>query len=195
MARITRTQQKQQRVNSSLQDWLELSDCLVTDLVSSWDGMLALTGDLNVDLLRPNAPDAVRLLELLDAVNLKQIVSKATRITRRSEMLLDHIITNLPQQVTHIDVIHSLMISDHDVPYACLNVNINRFVPRYKYIRHEKSFDQNTFTKDFAELLLSVIYSSDDPDEQLEMLSKLFRECIGQQGFPAPQPHRSKNFI
>ena len=58
--------------------------------------MLALTGDLTVDLLQPNAPDAVRFLELLDAVNLKQIVTKATRITGRSETLLDHIITNLP---------------------------------------------------------------------------------------------------
>lgn len=37
---------------------MELFKCLVTDLVSSWDGMIALTGDLNVDLLRPNAPDA-----------------------------------------------------------------------------------------------------------------------------------------
>ena len=159
-------------------DWLELFECLVTDLVSSWDGMLALTGDLNVDLLRPNAPDAVRFLELLDAVNLKQIVTKATHITRRSETLLDHIITNLPRQVIHTNVIRGLMISDHDAPYACLNVRVNRFVPRYKYIRHEKNFDQNAFTRDFAELPLSVIYSSDDPDEQLEMLSKLFRECI-----------------
>ena len=99
-------------------DWLELFECLVTDLVSSWDGMLALTGDLNMDLLRPNAPDAVRFLELLDAVNLKQIVTKATRITRRSETLLDHIITNLPRQVTHTDVIRGLMIRDHDAPYA-----------------------------------------------------------------------------
>ena len=140
--------------------------------------MLALTGDLNVDLLRPNAPDAVRFLELLDAANLKQIVTKATRITRRSETLLDHITTNLPRQVAHTDVIRGLMISDHDAPYACLNVRVNRFVPRYKYIRHEKNFDQNAFTRDFAELPLSVIYSSDDPDEQLEMLSKLFRECI-----------------
>ena len=83
------------------------------------------------------------------------------------------------------------MISDHDAPYACLNVRVNRFVPRYKYIRHEKNFDQNAFTRDFAELPLSVIYSRDDPDEQLEMLSKLFRECIDRQarGFPALQPH------
>ena len=70
------------------------------------------------------------------------------------------------------------MISDHDAPYACLNVRVNRFVPQHKYIRHGKNFDENAFTKDFAELPLSVIYSSDDPDEQLEMLSKLFGECI-----------------
>ena len=159
-------------------DWLELFECLITDLVSSWDGMLALTGDLSEDLLRPNAPDAVRFLELFDAINLKQTVTKATRITRRSETLLDHIITNLPRQVTHTDVIRGLMISDHDAQYACLNVRVNRFAPRYKYVRHEKNFDQNAFTKGFAELPLSVIYSSDDPDEQLEMLSKLFCKCI-----------------
>jgi len=71
-------------------------------------------------LLRPNAPDAVRFLELLDAINLKQIVTKATRITRRSETLLDHIITNLPHQVTHTDVIRGLMTSDHEAPSRCM---------------------------------------------------------------------------
>lgn len=109
---------------------------------------------------------------------MKQIGTKATRITRRSEKLLDHIITNLPRQGTHTDVIRGLMICDHDARYACLNVPVNRFVPRYKYIRHEKNLGQNAFTRDFAELPLSVIYSSDDPNEQLEILSKLSRECI-----------------
>ena len=71
------------------------------------------------------------------------------------------------------------MISDHDVPYVCINVRITRFVPRYKFIRNEKNFNAHAFIEDFEQLPLSIVYSTDDPDMQVGLLSSLIRECIG----------------
>ena len=71
------------------------------------------------------------------------------------------------------------MISDHDVPYVCINVRITRFVPRYKFIRNEKNFNADAFIEDFEQLPLSIVYSTDDPDMQVGLLSSLIRECIG----------------
>ena len=77
-----------------------------------------------------------------------------------------------------LGVISSLMISDHDARYVCINVRITRFVPRYKFIRDEKNFNADAFIEDFEQLPLSIVYSTEDPDMQVDLLSSLIRECI-----------------
>jgi hypothetical protein len=111
-------------------------------------------------------------------MNLDQLVTKATRIAKTSATLIDHMITNMPSQVTRCDVLTNLMISDHDAPYACLNVRTTRFIPRFKFIRHEKSFDEVTFCHDFEQLPPSIVYSTNDPDTQVELLTYLTCECL-----------------
>ena len=65
-------------------------------------------------------------------------------------------------------VIPTSIVSDHDAPFACINVCVNRYQPRYKYIRNMKIFDEQEFISDLDSLPLNIVYSSDDPDEQLE---------------------------
>ena len=143
-----------------------------------WDGTLLLTCDLNVDLQQPDIHATKRYSDILKTMSLQQLVSKPTRTTQHSSTLIDHIITNIPNQVTHTDIISSLMISDLDAPYVCINVRITRFVPRYKFIRNEKNFNADAFIEDFERLPLSIVYSTEDPDMQVDLLSSLIRECI-----------------
>ena len=143
-----------------------------------WDGTLLLTCDLNVDLQQPDIHATKRYSDILKTMSLQQLVSKPTRTTQHSSTLVDHIITNIPNQVTHTDIISSLMISDLDARYVCINVRITRFVPRYKFIRNEKNFNADAFIEDFERLPLSIVYSTEDPDMQVDLLSSLIRECI-----------------
>ena len=159
-------------------DWLELFESLLSDLSVAWDGMLAVTGDINLDLFCPTKPRVRKYLDILDSLNLTQHVTKATRTTLHSETLIDHIITNMPQRVTHTDVIPCPHISDYDAPYICLNVRVTRFMPRYKYIRDERNLDLDAFKQEFEQLPLSLVYSTNDPEMQLDLLNTLIRECI-----------------
>ena len=98
--------------------------------------------------------------------------------TNVSATLIDHIVSNYPNRITHTDVLPCALVSDHDEPYVCINVRTERFQPRFKYIRNEKTFDPVAFQNDFSTLPLSLIYSYDDPNEQLDVLEKLFNECL-----------------
>ena len=49
---------------------------------------------------------------------------------------------------------------------------------RYKFIRDIRNFNPDVFKENFPTLPLSVIYYSDDPDEQLESLNTLISECL-----------------
>ena len=75
-------------------EWIQAFEDLMNDIVASWDGILLLAGDVNVDMLRPHKPDVKRYTGVLNSLNLKQVVTKATRTTRSSRTLIDHVITN-----------------------------------------------------------------------------------------------------
>ena len=99
------------------------------------------------------------------------MVTVPTRVTSSSRTLIDHIITNQPSTITYTGVIPCGIVSDHDGPFACINVRVPRYQPRYKYVRNLKNFDEEAFLADFAQLPLSLIYASDDPDEQLGIIN------------------------
>ena len=79
-------------------------------------------------------------------------------------------------------MIPTAIVSDHDAPFACINVRVDRFQPRYKFIRNLKKLNEQDFINDFHALPLSIIYSSDDPDEQLGYFNNLFSECLEKHG-------------
>ena len=78
----------------------------------------------------------------------------------------------------HSDILHTDEISEHDMPYAILNVKKERYEQRYKYIRSEKDLDINSYVSDFRELPLNLVYAFDEPDDQVTILNKLILDCI-----------------
>ena len=41
-----------------------------------------------------------------------------------------------------------------------------------------KTFDEQEFISDLDTLLLNIVYSSDDPEEQLEYFNSMFKDCL-----------------
>ena len=148
--------------------WLECFEDLLSHITSTWDGMVVRTGDINFDLIGRLDSLVTRYINTLDMFGLEQIVTKPTRVTRTSRTLIYYIITNYPMRISVTDVIPTSIVSDHDAPFACINVRVNRYQPRYKYIRNMKTFDEQEFISDLNTLPLNIVYSSDDPEEQLD---------------------------
>ena len=159
-------------------DWLQAFDALLGDISISWDGLLLITGDFNVNLFDQASSMTRQYANILDSFNLIQHVTKPTRTTKSSATLIDHIITNMPQCVTHTDVLPCPLISDHDAPYCTLNIRISRYAPRYKFIRNEKQFNENAFVEDFSTIPIQVPYALEDPDEKVKILQTLIQECL-----------------
>ena len=105
-------------------------------------------------------------------------MDKPTRTIRQSETLIDHIISNCPQSVKFINVLPCSTISDHDAPYACIDIRVRRFAPTFKYIRNERQFNEESYVEDCANLPLSVVYALEDPNEKLDVFSGLILQCI-----------------
>ena len=79
----------------------------------NWDGLLILTGDMNIDLLQEKNQIVRQYDELLQSLNLHQHVKKPTRVTNVSATyaLIDHIVANYPNRITHTDVLSCALVT------------------------------------------------------------------------------------
>ena len=165
----------------STSDRLERLETLLGHLTANWDGLLILTGDMNIDMLQPANSLTIQYQATLDVLGLQQMLKQPTRITKTSKTLTDHVVTNYPHRIKNTGVIRCSTVSDHDGIFACANVRVPRFQPRYKYIRNEKCFDENAFKHDFFTLTLSIVYAVESPNEMVDLLNTLIVECLHRQ--------------
>ena len=137
-----------------------------------------ITGDFNLDLLCTSKPEVLQYCDILEQFNLTQIVNKPTRITLNRASLIDHIILSDPAICKHTDVLPCPHISDHDGPYAVLNVRLLRFQPRLKYIREEKHLNIEQYVSDMSYLPFSLIYAFEDVETKLDIFNSFILDCI-----------------
>ncbi len=111
-------------------EWLQKIEDLLSEIVASWDSLLILTGDVNINMLRPDKSDVKHYIEVLDSLNMKprQVVTKATRTTKSTMTLIDHVVINLPKCVTYTEALPCPLVSDHDAPYITVNARVMRFI-------------------------------------------------------------------
>ena len=100
------------------------------------------------------------------------------RSTYRDKWVIDHISTNIPNNVIATGVIPTPDVSDHDMPYIIVNIRLSSFEARFKYIRSVKSFCSEDFLRDVSKLSFSLVYAVDDPEEKISILNHLVRTCI-----------------
>ena len=72
--------------------WLDKFDDLLCTVMTSWDGLLPVTGDINICLLdsKPNMSNIERQYrDLLESLNLTQHITRPTTVTRTTKSLTD----------------------------------------------------------------------------------------------------------
>lgn len=124
--------------------WLDCFESLLGHLTVSWDGMLILTDDVNIDMLSPLYYLTKKYQTILDVFGLTQVMTHPTRITKTTKTLVDHLNISYPQKVTDTGIVLCSIISDHDAIYTCINVCLPRFQPQFKHIRDMKNFKEES---------------------------------------------------
>ena len=156
--------------------WCEKFDNLMTQVYAKWNGIIVVTGDFNINLNSQNNSKEL-YCHTLKTFNISQHITKPTR---KNLSLIDHISSNIPDNLIQQGVIPTDEISDHDLPYVVLNIRKQRFEPRFKYIRNEKHLDMNAYLKDVSQIPFSILYGLDDPNEKLSIFNELILNCINE---------------
>ena len=87
------------------------------DKIDAENKELYILGDVNCNLLpEASAQNSSYVTNIFDIYGLSQLITEPTRVTPVSKTLIDVCITNSPEKVTHLGVIH-LWISDHSLVF------------------------------------------------------------------------------
>ena len=120
-----------------------------------------ILGDFNINLLISEEKKAVstmikRYKEFCSLHGLKQLIVNATRITKNSSSLLDHILTNSQDRVSQSGIIQ-MSLSDHQIIYC------TRKITRIVYNKH-KTVKMRSLKNYNKEIFIEALINSNIPD-------------------------------
>lgn len=113
------------------------------------------------------------------------MVSQPTRVTPTSSTLIDHIYTNMEENVNHVSV-SKISISDHYVIFGNrkLNFSIGKHCHQTISYRSFKHFDEHAFIQDLLLVPLGVTQSFNNVDEMVEIWNSLFLDVVNKHSPP-----------
>ena len=102
-------------------------------------------------------------------VHTYQFSCQIIKPTRKGKKLIDNVSSNIcKNKILYSNLSPWPTISDHDAPYITVNIPINKYELRHKFIQNLKHFDLETYINDFKTLLFGNVFSFNETDIQLE---------------------------
>ena len=119
-----------------------------------FESLLKQAGDINCNFLQDSRDSyTTRLINIMEAYQLTQVISEPTRITSTTSTLINLFITNNTESIVHSGV-YPLSITEHNLIFAIRKIGIPRRSPRYFETRKFKKFNANAFLLDIQNYYL-----------------------------------------
>ena len=138
-------------------------------------------GDTNIDVsIGTSITQAKTYQDMLLGLDLKNLISRPTRITNTSETILDHVITNLSYDSVRSGIVVS-DITDHLPVFGLFNLPVKQKYFRPQYYRSFKSCRRNFLSEVFSEgvsLLNLGTLSEFDPDDYLVNVINIINDSV-----------------
>ena len=119
-----------------------------------------ILGDLNCNLLQEkalfNVPTS-KLNSIYELYQLSQLINEPTRVTLTTSSLIDHVVTNTPEKISHSGVVHT-GISDHSLIYAVRKISHFQKSNDFVEIKNMKNFNENNFVNELLDQHWECIY-------------------------------------
>lgn len=135
-----------------------------------------VVGDLNCDMLK-NSQETSALKDLCSSLNLTQLITSPTRVTKQSSTLLDVILASNTNIVSESEVIEN-HISDHYVICTVLNLKLPKRKPTFVITRSYRDYNPVMFLEDLAKVQWGHNSLIDDVNGKLNHFNSNFLSVL-----------------
>lgn len=105
--------------HNNVQEFIERLEKLIYSVKKEKEFIL-ICGDWNVNFLDSVDLSVIKIRNILMSFNLRELVSRATRVTANCKSLLDNVVTNLDSKIVSCNSFFNTM-SDHDSQLIAIN--------------------------------------------------------------------------
>ena len=116
---------------------------------------MILTGDFNINYNKVN--DNRELKSVFTFFQLKQIIKTATRVTDKTESLIDLVFANVPFNIT-MNHVYALSFNDHDLIGFNRKQNRVKTAPKTIHCRNNRRYDHSKLKDDLKNADWSPVY-------------------------------------
>ena len=124
-----------------------------------------ITGDLNLDRLRPDKREGKMLMDLEDAYDLTCFIDKPTRVTPTTETLIDVLLTNKPETFVSSGILNP-GLSDHALIYGIMDMRVKHCSNRIVSMRNYTALNEESFKEDLENAPWQVMENFDSIDDK-----------------------------
>ena len=170
------------RPPNAQQTWIEFYENQL-DKVDVTNLEYHILGDININYYperRGNKFDNLKWANLITKFGLKQLIINPTRITKRSQTIIDHVYTNCSKHINEAFV-STLSISDHYPICISRSTKISaQNTGKHTTISYRcfKSFDEGSFQRDLSVSGMQSVENINDPNEALHVFYKILNNII-----------------
>lgn len=153
---------------------------------------IIITGDLNLNRLKPESREGKILNDLEEVHGLECLVKKPTRITNNSETLLDVIITNKPELFVECDV-YDPQISDHAMVYGVMSMKAVHYPYKIMSFRNYKNINEKQLKEDLDSAPWHIADMLETVDEKYDCWYALLNSVLDEHAPIKKMKVRSKD--
>lgn len=136
-----------------------------------------ITGDLNLNRLRPDQREGKILCDLEEVHGLECLVTMPTRVTDKAESFLDVILTNKPHYFKESGV-YNPEVSDHTIVYGMLIEKVKHHQSKVVMFRDFKKLDEESLRENLRTALWHVSEIFDSVDDSYDYWNTLFSTIL-----------------
>ena len=145
------------------------------NILSTTSKDIFLLGDLNLDSLTGLAQPLKHLCQLFQ---LRQLITKPTRVTQTTKSCIDHVYTNAASNRLHSSGVIPLGLSDHSLVYVIKKCTKPRYKPRVIKTRSFRNFNQADFCNDLRNVPWHEIEFNESVDDAWYIRKNVFLKYV-----------------
>lgn len=159
--------------NTNINNMIVDFENILSDTFLQADVLLYL-GDFNINFFNLSNP----IMDTFESYGLQQLIDEPTRVTQSSSTLIDPIFINTPDLVTRYGTASSNGISDHNLVYVDMSLNIKKPPPRMFSFRSFKNFNQPNFEYDLLNIPWHRIFQERNIETKIELFNQFIIELF-----------------